>query len=219
VWSGIRRTHGRPPRKKRGLKTEDLKRLLKKLRPGLTGIRDKALLLTGFAGALRREELAALSLNDVGEIRLEFVPADGMLIHVGRAKGDQEGRGSVLAVPYGRSAATCPVSAVRAWLEAAGIAGGPVFREVDRHGRIGDVAIGGKAVARIVKTCCARAGLPPADFAGHSLRRGMITSAHRGGTALPELKQHSRHKRVETVLGYIEDADRFASSAAGRAGL
>ncbi len=218
IWSGIRRTHGRPPAKKRGLQTEDLKRVLKKLRPGLAGARDRALLLVGFAGALRREELAWVSLDGPGAHRLLFV-AEGIEIHVGRSKGDQLGKGTVVAIPYGRSGATCPVTAVRLWLDQAGISSGPVFRRVDRHGRVGSDAISGKAVARIVKLACARADLPPADFAGHSLRRGMITSAARGGAAPEVLMRHARHARFDTTLGYIEEANRFRNSAVGKTGL
>lgn len=216
VWSGIRRTHGRPPKKKRGLKTDDLKRVLRRLPGGLPGLRDRALLLLGFAGALRREELAAASLDADAEIRLQFV-SEGIEIHVGRAKGDQVGRGRIIAIPYGRS--HCPVGAVRDWLEASNTLAGPVFRAIDRHGHVAAAALTGKSVARVVKLSCQAVGLPPADFAGHSLRRGMITSAADGGAAPEQLMRHARHAKFDTTAGYIEEADRFRKSAAGRVGL
>ncbi|MGZ3272394.1 MAG: site-specific integrase [Caulobacteraceae bacterium] len=218
VLSGIRRTHGRPPSKKKALVTEDLKKVLKRLPDSLAGIRDRALLLTGFAAALRRSELATLCLgdDDMQAPRLVFV-SDGFEIHIGKAKGDQEGRGSVVAVPFGKQ--ICPVSALRAWLAAAEITRGPVFRAIDRHGRLAAPAIGEKAVARIIKRATKSAGFDPAAFAGHSLRRGLITSAARGGAAGEVLMRHARHRRYETTLGYIEDAERFKKNAAGKAGL
>ena len=82
VWAGIRRSHGRPPRKKRGLGTEDLQKVIKRLPSGLAGVRDKAILLVGFAGALRRSELAALAIGPDAEIRAVFV-SDGLELHIG----------------------------------------------------------------------------------------------------------------------------------------
>lgn len=219
IWKGIRKKFGRPARKKRALVTEDLRRVVKRRPETLIGTRDRALLLLGFASALRRSELAGLELSGLlnGPLILEFV-VDGIEIHVGRSKGDQLGKGAVVAVPYGKTA-NCPVSAVRAWLETAKIREGAVFRGVDRHGRIAPGALSAGAVARIVKRSAAAAGMDPAAFAGHSLRRGSITSASRGGAAPKELQAHARHAKFEQTLGYIEEADRFKNAAAGKVGL
>jgi integrase len=219
VWAGIRRTHGRPPARKRGLLTDDLKKVLKRLPPGLAGARDRALLLVGFAGALRRCELAALNLQPGAAdstVTAVFV-ADGLELHIARAKGDQEGRGAVVAVPYGKQ--ICPVAALQAWLRVAKITSGPVFRGIDRHGRLAATSIGGRAAAEIIKRACQRAGFDPDHFGGHSLRRGLITSAARGGAAGEVLMRHARHAKFETTLGYIEEAQRFQKNAAGKAGL
>lgn len=218
VWAGIKRTHGRPPRKKRALLVEDLRRVVARLPDTLTGIRDRAILLVGFAGALRRDELAKLSLPgaQAGPIRVEFV-GQGLEIHLDRSKGDQLGRGAVVAVPFGKR--VCPVAALQAWISAAKITAGPVFRKVDRHGRLGGQALSDKAIANIVKAAVERVGLDPAAFAGHSLRRGLITSANAGGADLAALKAHARHAKAETTIGYIEEGERFTKSAAGKAGL
>lgn len=220
VWNGIKRQHGRPPRKKRGLVTDDLKKVVKRLPDSLAGKRDRALLLVGFAGALRRSELAPLALQagaaDPAVVRCEFV-SEGLEIHIARAKGDQLGTGAVVAIPFGKS--ICPVAALRAWLQAAGITAGPVWRSIDRHGRLLETAIGEKAVARIIKRACQRAGFDPDGFAGHSLRRGLITSAARGGASPEMLMRQARHKRFDTTMAYIEEADRFRKNAAGKAGL
>lgn len=222
VWAGIRRTHGRPPAKKRALRTDDLIRVVKALPANVAGSRDRAILLLGFASALRREELASLQLAGPGvspaAVTVSFVD-HGVEICVGRAKGDQEGHGETLAVPFGRKAASCPVGALRAWLKVSAIAAGPVFRPVDRHGRIATRAMSGKAVADVVKRAAERFGLDPEGFAGHSLRRGLITSAAAGGASPEALMKHARHARFETTRGYIEDADRMKNSAAGKAGL
>lgn len=218
VWAGIKRTHGRPPRKKRALVVEDLRRVLAKLPDSLAGKRDRALILVGFAAALRRSELANLSLPgpNAGPIRAEFV-GGGLEIHLDRAKGDQEGRGAIVAVPYGKR--ICPVAALQAWILAAGITFGPIFRGVDRHGRLAAVAISDKAVADIVKRACQRVGLDPAMFAGHSLRSGMLTSAAEKGAAPEVLQGHARHSKFDTTRGYIQAGDRFKRNAAGKVGL
>lgn len=218
VWAGIKRTHGRPPRKKRALVVEDLRRVLAKLPDTRTGIRDRALLLLGFAGALRRSELAQLTLEgpEAGDVWVRFV-SGGLEIHLDRAKGDQLGKGAIVAVPYGRK--LCPVAALQAWLAAAEIRGGPVFRAIDRHGRMSDRAIADKTVANVVKAACKSLGLDPAAFAGHSLRSGLITSASEKDAAPEILQRHARHAKFDTTAGYIQSADRFRRNAAGKVGL
>jgi integrase len=222
VWAGIRRTRGRPPAKKRAIGSADLRRALKKSPPGLRGARDRAIVLVGFASALRRSELAAMALDVGGEtavIRARFVP-EGLEIAVDRGKGDQLGRGAIVAVPFGRHGDTCPVRALQSWLAAAGIARGPVFRGVSRSGKLGEGPINDRTVARVVKETALRAGLDPVAFAGHSLRRGMITEAAAAGGDHEAIQAHARHARWDTTRGYIEAAERFGrKNAARRTGL
>jgi integrase len=216
LMKGVRSRRGRPPLKKRGLVGGDLKRAVKRLPSSLVGLRDRAILLLGFAAALRRSELAALAI-DAGDVRAVFV-GEGVEIHVRRAKGDQDGKGAVVAVPFGREA--CPVAALRSWMDASGyVAGGPIFRPIDRHGRIGEGQLTDRSIASIVKASAGSVGLDPAAFSGHSLRRGAITTMHRGGAADADLQRHARHKRFDTTAIYIEEADRFATSAARKSGL
>jgi integrase len=223
VWSGIQRTHGRPPRKKRALVTEDLRRVVRKCPDTLTGARDRAILLLGFAAALRRCELAAITLpgvkndHNVGPIRLTFV-GGGLEVHIDRSKADQTGEGAIVGVPYGKTR-LCPVAAVRAWLEAAKIANGPLFRSIDRHGRLSDKAISAGAIACIVKRAAERAGLDPSMFAGHSLRAGLATSAAGADVAADDIMRQTRHAKFDTLRGYIREADRFKRNAAGKVGL
>jgi site-specific recombinase XerD len=216
VWSGIRRAHGRPPRKKRALVTEDLKRAIDKTPTNLAGLRDRAVLLFGFASALRRSELASLELGG-GTNELRFV-AGGAELWLGRSKGDQEGHGQLIAVPYGKTK-YCPVRSVEAWLQASGVKRGPVFRSIDRHGHLGIVALSGQAIATIVKAAADRVKLDPAVFAGHSLRAGLVTSALGRNVGLADVQRQTRHAKVDTLLGYDREAQLFKRNAAGKVGL
>ena len=215
VWAGIRNTKGRPARPKRALVARDLKKLLGALPDTLDGQRDRALLLIQFAGALRRSELVALELDGpaAGAARIAFVP-EGLEIRLDRSKGDQAGRGAVVAIPVAKG--LCAVAALRVWLAAAAIRTGPVFRPIDRHGRLLSGAITGQAVALIVKRAAARAGLSPEVFSGHSARRGFITDAIRGGAAADVVRRHARHAKFETTAGYVAEAERFGQENAVR---
>ena len=216
VWAGIKRTHGRPALKKRALVVEDLRRVVRRLPDSPAGARDRALLLVGFGAALRRSELAGLELTGAGAsgpIRVAFV-GGGLEIAIDRSKGDQEGRGAIVAVPFGKT--LCPVSALRAWLDLAGIVRGAVFRPIDRHGRVGEGAISDRAAAEIVKRAVAGTKLDPALFGGHSLRSGLVTSALEKGAATDAIMRQTRHAKVETMLAYGQAHDRFARNAAGK---
>jgi integrase len=136
------------------------------------GLRDRALLLIGWAAALRRSELAGLVASD-----LRFEP-DGLIVELRRSKSDQEAAGEAVAVPFGAQAETCPVRAVRAWLDVAG-SNGAVFRRIDRHGNIGS-NLTATAIASIISARAAAAKLR-GDFAGHSLRAGFATTAAHAG--------------------------------------
>ncbi len=219
VWLGIRKSRGRPPTKKKALVLDLVRQVVASLPATPTGDRQRAMLLIGFAAALRRSELAALELDgpERGPVWLEHV-AEGLVIRLDRSKGDQVGEGQQVVIPYG-SSDLCPIAALERWLATARIRQGPVFRPIDRHGRIGAVALSPASVAREVKLCCARAGLNPRAFAGHSLRSGLITEAAARGVDLDTIMRTSRHAKVETVRGYIQDAERFTRNAAAGIGL
>ena len=106
-----------------------------------------------------------------------------------------------------------PVRAVQDWLDAAGITEGPVFRAVDRHGRISAAGLTAQSVALVVKRYADAAGLDPDEFAGHSLRSGFLTSAAEGGADALRMMEVSRHKRVETVREYVRRANLFRGHA------
>jgi site-specific recombinase XerD len=166
--AGVRRTLGVAQQGKAPALTADIAAMVARLPTKLIGVRDRALLLIGFAGAFRRSELVALNANDI-EFR-----EDGLKVTIRKSKTDQEGAGQVIGIAHGSK--LCPVSAVKAWLTAAQIAAGPIFRHVDRHGHILD-RMSPEAVAIVVKRYAAAAGLDPAKYAGHSLRAGLVTQA------------------------------------------
>jgi site-specific recombinase XerD len=168
-------------------------------------IRDRALLLFGFASAMRRSELAALDFEDIEET------ADGLRVTIRRSKTDQEGQGAVIAIPRGTIA--CPVAALKAWLEAAAISKGPVFRPIAKGERIQGARLTDRSIAAIVKAHAARVGLDPAAFAGHSLRSGFLTSAAARGASIFKMADQSRHKSMDTLRGYVRDAEVFKNHA------
>ena len=127
---GIRRTKGTAPAKKKAATADIVKEMVRRCPDTLTGKRDRALLLLGFAGAFRRAELVALTVAD-----LAFVD-DGLRVTIRRSKTDQEAAGQVIAIPHG-SVLFCPVKAVKAWLAVAGIEAGPIFRAVGKGSRVG----------------------------------------------------------------------------------
>ena len=178
----------------------------------LLGLRDRALLLIGFAGAFRRSELVSLDVEDVEEC------AEGLRVTLRRSKTDQEGAGEVKGIPYGRKLETCPVRALRAWLEAAGITAGPIFRSVNRHGQVQPGRLSDKAVALVVKRAAEAAGFDATRYAGHSLRTGLTTSAAAAGVQERDIMRQTGHRSVNMVRRYIREGELFRSNAAAQVG-
>ena len=210
---GIRRTLGTAQPGKTPLLTADLIQALAHLPSSLAGTRDRALLLTGYTGGLRRSELAAFTVDD-----LAWVP-EGAVLTLRRSKTDQAGQGRKVAIPRGAHAATCPVTALRQWLEAAGIASGALFRKVDRHGKAGELGLHRDSVAGILKRAVARAGFDPVGFAGHSLRAGFATQAARDGASAFDIMRQTGHRSITTVSRYVRDAQIFRDAPASKLGL
>ncbi len=194
-------------------------------KPGtaLRARRDKAMLLVGFAAALRRSELAAVRMEHVS-----FTP-DGLRLLIPRSKSDQEGAGQVVGVAYGARAETCPVRTVRSYIAAVSREladhgrpsplSGPVFRSVDRWGRLGRSAITGRTVANVVKAYAEAAGLDPSLYAGHSLRAGFATTAARAGKPDRAIQKQTRHKSAAMLAEYVREGRLFDENASEGIGL
>ena len=214
TFKGIRRRHGRPQRQVAPLVRDDLLALLRTLdEETVSGRRDRALLLLGFAGALRRSELVGVQLGD-----LQFSDT-GLTIQLRHSKTDQEHRGRPIGIPFARDPRYCPVQAVRAWQECllrqvipTPTAAAPLFRAINRHGQIAEAALTGRAVALIVQSCCRKAGLDPTRYAGHSLRAGFCTAAALAGKPNWQIRKQSGHKTDVMLNRYIRDGRLFADN-------
>ena len=206
VLAGIRRTVGAAPARKKAA-TSDLVIAMAAPNASLRALRDRAVLLLGFAGAFRRSELVALNVEDIEET------PEGLLVTIRRSKTDQEGFGRKVAILRGDIA--CPVAAVAAWRVAAGIESGPLFRRVwnRRNQRVGARSLTARIVANIVQDAAARLGIDPATFGAHSLRAGFITSAAKRGANLFKICDTSGHKSLEMLRTYVRDAELFVNHA------
>jgi integrase len=211
VVRGTRRQLGVAQPQKTALELEALRSVVLAIPGDLRGLRDRALLLIGWAAALRRSELIALEVDD-----LSFEP-EGVVLAIRRSKTDREGAGATVAVPFGAEEATCPVGALRGWLAAAAIADGRVFRRIDRHGNLGS-ALSDRTLAEIVAARAAAAGLE-GDFAGHSLRSGFATAAARAGRSEAAIMRHGRWKSVQIARRYIRQGARWDDNPAADLGL
>jgi integrase len=205
---GIKRKRRCTQQQAKALLREDLLLVLDTMGDDLKDIRDRALLLIGFAGALRRSELVALDVVDIVPVRR------GIWLQLRRSKTDQDGRGDKIAIPYGRSR-RCPVLALDAWLTASGITEGAIFRPVDRHGHVHGGRLSGEAVSIVVRERVAAAGLDPIGYSGHSLRAGFATSAAQAGVQVWRIKAQTRHASDAMLARYIREGELFRDNAAG----
>ena len=222
--SAIRRTAPRPTRQAAAISIELLERMLARLpAEGLHGLRDRAILLVGWAGAMRRSELAGLQWRELVwgpiEHRADAQPLFLRVCFDRSTKGDQERGAEVVLARNDSNAKLCPVRALRAWLHASGIAEGPVFRGWQGGGKygavLGSTPIEVGAVNDLIKKLAGACGEDPLKYSAHSLRAGFLTEAFRLGIRMEKILDVSRHKDVKTALGYRRISDPLKDSAAG----
>lgn len=210
------RQEGQSGRRAAAITTDEIRPLLASCASDLTGLRDRALLLVGFAGALRRSELAGLDVGDLSSTKA------GLVLSIGRSKGDQEGAGVQIAIVKGQHAETCPVTALRAWLAKAEISEGPVFRKVARGGHVQQTRLSDGGVWQIVTRRCRAVGMkaPSGEYLSpHSLRAGFVTSAYAAQVPDEEIMDQTRHKSLATMRGYVRRAKLKGGGASGKVGL
>jgi len=210
---GIRRSLGIAPAQKAPALTDDVRAMVGVADEGLIGLRDRALILLGFAGAFRRSEVVGLDVGD-----LDF-GKDGLTVILRRSKTDQDGQGRKIGIPYGSNPETCPVRTLQSWLEATRLTEGPAFRPINRHGHLCPGRLAPADVARVVKKLALRAGFDPARYAGHSLRAGHATSAAIAGASEGSIMNQTGHRSVQMVRRYIRDGSLFRENSAGKLGL
>jgi integrase len=213
---GIGRKHGSPARRAAALTTTEIRKLARACGMDLAGARDRALFLLGFAGALRRSELVGL---DIGHVTWTD---DGLTLLLERSKTDTDGKGAEIAIPRGRSDETCPITALKTWLEQAEISAGPLFRKVNRGGAVETTRLSTDAVRQILLKRAAKAGVKGTlaePVSPHGLRAGFVTTAYRNGVPDEEIMGHTRHRSLTTMRGYVRRSKLSHASPAGKVGL
>jgi site-specific recombinase XerD len=209
---GIQNTHGRPKEKAPAITMDQLVQMVSYLNTfnTLQGIRNSALLQIGFFGAFRRSELSAMQWEHIN-----FV-TEGVEILIPRSKGDQVGEGQVCAIPYGDDT-LCPVTALKTWQDHSNQASKFVFCAINKHDQLHSDGLSKDGIGYIIKTMAMQCHLPQADkISGHSLRRGFATETSRKGASFVSIMRHGRWKHEKTVLGYIEEGQRFVENAASQ---
>jgi integrase len=215
LFAGARRLRPELPHQVRALSVDELRSVAAKLgRDGSArALRDRAILVIGFASALRSASLTALELEDA-----EFVP-EGIRIQVRREKQDQEGKGRWIGLPRGRHQGTCPVRSLQAWLDRRGAAPGPLFTRLDGHARAAAIALQPERICQIVQDAVARIGLDRALYGGHSLRAGFVTTAGECGVGELLIASQTGHRDMSTLRRYFRRRDLWRSNACAALGL
>lgn len=215
LLQGIRRELGAARTGQTPLLTDEIRAMVEAVPETPAGDRDRALILLGFAGALRRSELAALQRKDI-----RFTP-QGMVVTVSRSKTDQDGHGAEVGIERGAHPATDPVRAVLAWIEAAKLEDGPLFRSVDKHGHIRVTGLSGYGITIIIQRAAERAGLvvEGSAISAHSLRAGHATAAAEAGAEERSIMRQGRWKTERTVRGYIRHGSLFTENSSGKLGI
>jgi integrase len=225
TMSGISRAKGIRQRQVAPLRLSTLQAMLAVTpEDDLLAIRDRAILLLGFAGGMRRSELAALDVEDLTQVD------EGLDVLIRWSKTDQEGAGRTIGIPRGRHPETCPVLAIRRWMAIGDIRSGPLFVRILPNGRpntkrrdpLGQASpkrLTPQGIARVVQRAADRAGLDAREFAGHSLRAGFATEAAAQGASERAIMRQTGHRSVDMVRRYIRDGDRYRDNAASLLGL
>lgn len=203
---GIRRMIGTAQHEAKPVLREDLFQMLERIGDRPKDLRDKALLLLGFAGAFRRSELVGLDVADIEHVR------QGVVVTLRRSKTDQTGAGRKIGIPFGRTR-WCPVKCLTAWLDNAGITDGPIFRSINRHGHVDQQRLSGEAVSVIVKERAGAAGFHPDAYSGHSLRAGLATSAVIAGVSTLSIRRTTGHASDAMLARYVRVGDMFTDNA------
>ena len=196
---GIKRTLGSRQKAKKPILINDLKLIIKAI--DKEKIRDKAIILVGFAGGFRRSELVNIYFQDI-----DFVP-EGVKILIRRSKTDQSGEGSIKAIPYFENQEFCPVIALKNYLN-------NKFSKLDKRKKeVKIFEISDKSVALIIKRYAEKAGLDSSKYAGHSLRSGFATTAAEFGAEERNIMAMTGHKTTQMVRRYIQEANLFKNNA------
>ena len=169
--------------------------------------RDRSIILIGFSGGFRRNEIVSLDYND-----LDFVP-EGLKINLKKSKTDQFGEGFTKALPYFDSSQYCPVVSMKKWIEISNITSGPLFRRFSKGSRLSNYRLTDQTVALLIKEYLKLAGIDSKNYSGHSLRSGFATSAAESGVEERSIMAMTGHKSTDMVRRYIKEANLFKNNA------
>ena len=208
---GIKRRKGTIQKGKKPLLINDLKQIInvinKEKEPDLKKLRNKAILLIGFSGGFRRNEIVSLDLEDI-----EFV-FEGVKIRVKKSKTDQFGQGMIKGIPHFENSIYCPVTTLRRWLNTSKIKDGPIFVKFSKGSKITKRRLTDQSIALIIKDYLIKAGIDSRNYSGHSLRSGFATSAAESGAEERSIMAMTGHKTTQMVRRYIQEANLFKNNA------
>ena len=208
---GIKRRKGSFQKGKKPLLINNLKQIIKVIDQEnyeeIKKIRDKTIILVGFSGGFRRNEIVSLDIDD-----LNFVN-EGVRINLKRSKTDQFGEGFLKALPYFESSQYCPVKSLLKWIEISNIKSGPLFRRFIKGSKLSEKRLTDQTVALIVKEYLKLGGIDNRNYSGHSLRSGFATSAAESGAEERSIMAMTGHKTTGMVRRYIKEANLFKNNA------
>ena len=208
---GIKRRKGSIQLAKKPILINHLKEIInvidKQNKKEIKKFRDRSIILIGFSGGFRRNEIVSLDFDD-----LDFVQ-EGLKINLRRSKTDQFGEGFKKALPYFDSSQYCPVISLKKWIEVSKIASGPVFRRFTKGSRLSNNRLTDQTVALLIKEYLQLAGIDSKNYSGHSLRSGFATSAAESGVEERNIMAMTGHKSTEMVRRYIKEANLFKNNA------
>ena len=208
---GIKRRKGSIQKSKKPILISNLKQLIdvidKQKKEDIKKLRDRSIILIGFSGGFRRNEIVSLDYED-----LDFV-SEGLKITVRRSKTDQFGEGSLKALPYFDSSQYCPVVSLQKWIEVSKIKSGPLFRRFTKGLNLSENRLTDQTVALLIKEYLNLAGIDSKNYSGHSLRSGFATAAAESGAEERSIMAMTGHKSTEMVRRYIKEANLFKNNA------
>jgi site-specific recombinase XerD len=208
---GIKRRKGSIQKGKKPILISNLKALInvidEKINEEIKKVRDRTIILIGFSGGFRRNEIVSLDYDD-----LDFVP-EGVKIHIKRSKTDQFGEGSVKALPYFDNSQYCPVVSLKKWISMSEINSGSLFRRFLKGSKLSEKRLTDQTVALLIKEYLQLAGIDSKNYSGHSLRSGFATSAAEAGAEERSIMAMTGHKSTEMVRRYIKEVNLFKNNA------
>ena len=208
---GIKRRKGSIQKAKKPLLINNLKQIInvidKQNKEKIKKLRDRSIILIGFSGGFRRNEIISLDYED-----LDFV-YEGLKITVKRSKTDQFGEGTIKALPYTKESPYCPVTTLERWLKISKINKGAIFRRFAKGSNLSNNRLTDQSVAIIIKNYLNKAGIDSKNYSGHSLRSGFATTAAESGVEERSIMAMTGHKSTEMVRRYIKEANLFKNNA------